>query len=63
MSIIKIKEVNSIIVSEVLLSTYGLDILRYNLDEIKYLIELLNIVKPKLSKLTEKANENLINQK
>ena len=63
MDTIRIKEINSIIATEILLNTYGLDILRYNLDEIEYLIELLGIIKPKLSKLTEKANENINDKK
>ena len=60
MNDIKIKEVNNIIATEILLNTYGIDILKYNAEQVRYLIDLLTKVEPKLLKLIEKANENSI---
>lgn len=61
MSDIKIKNINSIVATEILLSTYNLDILRYTPEQIEKLIELLNIILPSLPRLVEKSHENDIN--
>ena len=58
MNKVNIKNVNSIISTEILLNTYGLDILKYNTEQVEKLIELLEIVKPSLPKLIEKAEQN-----
>ena len=60
MDTIKIKEVENIIAIEILLNTYKIDVLKYTIEEIKTLIELLNQIEKELPKLKEKAILNQI---
>lgn len=58
MSDIKIKNINSIIATEILLKTYKIDVLKYTIEQVEKLIELLEIIKPSLPKLIKKAKKN-----
>ncbi len=58
MSEIQIDKINSIIATEMLLNTYGLDVLKHNVEDVENLIKLLQVVKPSLPNLKTKANEN-----
>lgn len=58
MNDIKIKNINSIIATEVLLKTYKINVLKYTSEEVEKLIKLLEVVKPSLPKLIKKAKKN-----
>ena len=58
MNDIKIKNINSIIATEVLLKTYKINVLKYTSEEVEKLIKLLEVVKPSLPKLIKKAKQN-----